>query len=112
MALHRCRQIAGVRIQHKCKDCGSGHDQSVVASVVGPTVAADPVALVRDGANGFRSLLVEWGVGVEQATSLQQQLEVYAARTLFETKCPDLPSGFVSAIEKAKEVSGALELAT
>ena len=112
MALHRCRQIAGVRIQHKCKDCGSGHDQSVVASVVGPTVAADPVALVRDGANGFRSLLVEWGVGAEQATSLQQQLEVYAARTLFETRCPELPSGFVSAIEKAREVSGVLELGT
>jgi hypothetical protein len=35
-------------------------------------------------------------------------LEVYAARTLCEPKCPELPSGFVAAVEKAREVSEAL----
>lgn len=112
MALHRCRELAGARIQLKCKDCGKGEEKAVVASAVGPSVAVDPSTLVRDGADGFRALLTEWGVPAGQATSLQQMLEVYAARTLFERRCPELPSGFVAAIEKAKEVSDVLVIAT
>jgi hypothetical protein len=105
MALHQCRALAGVRIRQKCKDCGNGSEKSLVAAVVGPTVAVDPAALVRDGADGFCALMVEWGIPPNQATSLQKMLEVYAARTLFEPKLPDLPSGFVAAIEKAREVN-------
>ncbi len=108
MGLHRCRELAGARIQLKCKDCGNGSEKSLVASVVGPTVAIDPSALVKDGADGFRALIVEWGVPAVQATKLKQMLELYAARTLFEPRMPDLPPGFVSAIEKAREVSDAL----
>lgn len=77
----------------------------MVAAVVGPDVAVDPAALVKDGADGFRALLVEWGIPLVQASKLQRMLEVYAARTLFETSLPDLPSGLVAAIEKAREVS-------
>jgi hypothetical protein len=109
MALHRCRELAGVRIQLKCKECGNGSEKSLVAAAVGPEVAKDPSALVRDGAEGFRGLLVGWGVAAEQALALQRMLEVYAARTLFENSLPDLPAGFVAAIEKVKEVSDALE---
>ncbi len=110
MGLHRCRELAGARIQLKCKDCGNGSEKSLVAHAVGPTVALDPAALVKDGADGFRALLTEWGVPAVQAMKLQRMLEVYAARTLFEPRLPDLPSGFVSAIEKAKEVSHAVEV--
>lgn len=112
MALHRCRELAGARIQLKCKECGKGEEKAVVAAAVGPSVAVDPATLVRDGADGFRALLVEWGVPAVQARSLQQMLELYAARTLFERRCPDLPSGFVAAIEKAREVNNALVTAT
>ncbi len=111
MGLHRCRELAGARIQLKCKDCGNGSEKSLVAHAVGPTVALDPAALVKDGADGFRALLTEWGVPAVQAMKLQRMLEVYAARTLFEPRLPDLPSGFVSAIEKAKEVENALVIA-
>lgn len=110
MALHRCRELAGARIQLKCKECGNGSEKSMVAAAVGPSVAVDPAALVKDGADGFRAMLTEWGVPGGQAQSLQKMLEVYAARTLFETSLPELPSGFVSAIEKAKEVSRAVEV--
>lgn len=107
MALHRCRQLAGVRIRHKCPDCGDGADEAVVASVVGPN-GRDALQLVAGGTDGFRSLLAEWGVAPEQASSLAQMLEVYAARTLFEPACPQLPSGLVAAIERAREVSEVL----
>ncbi len=107
MGLHRCRELAGARIQLKCKDCGNGSEKSLVASVVGPG-DLDPAALVKDGADGFRALLVEWGVPSVTATKLQRMLELHAARTLFEKSLPDLPSGFVSAIEKAREVQDAL----
>lgn len=80
----------------------------MVAAAVGQEHAKDPAALVRDGADGFRALLVEWGIPSDQASSLQRMLEVFAARTLFDRRCPELPSGFVAAVEKAKEVSNAL----
>jgi hypothetical protein len=107
MALHRCRELAGVRIQLKCKDCGKGFEKSLVASIVGPA-DLDPAALVKDGADGFRALLVEWGIPSQTATKLQRMLEVYAARTLFDLKIPELPSGYVAAIEKAREVNDAV----
>lgn len=108
MALHQCRALAGVRIRQKCKDCGNGSEKSLVAAAVGPTVATDPDYLVKDGADGFCALMMEWGIPSLQASALQKMLEKYAARTLFETSLPDLPSGFVAAIEKAREVSSAL----
>jgi hypothetical protein len=110
MGLHRCRELAGARIQLKCKECGNGSEKSLVAAAVGPSVAVDPAALVRDGADGFRALLVEWGIPGETARKLQGMLEVYAARTLFDRSLPELPSGFVAAIEKAKEVSSELAI--
>jgi hypothetical protein len=66
------------------------------------------VRLVTGGTDGFQELLVGDGMGVGQAVALGQQLEMYAARTLYDPKCPDLPSGFVSAVNKAQEVSNEL----
>jgi hypothetical protein len=79
-----------------------------VASVLGPNQVTDPLKLVHGGTDGFKSLLSERGFGDALAASLCQTLEVYAARTLFEPRQPDLPSGFMAQVEKAREVSDAL----
>jgi hypothetical protein len=108
LALHRCRELAGVRLRFKCPDCGDGKPDALVASILGPELAPDPVKLVTGGTDGFRDLLVERGMSRQQTQALCQQLEVYAARTLYNPECPDLPSGFVAAVTKAQEVSSVL----
>lgn len=105
LALMRCRELAGIRIRHKCKDCAAGHPDSLVAAILGATEVTDPMKLVHGGTDGFKSLLGERGFGKDLAASLCQTLEVYAARTLFEPRQPDLPSGFMAQVEKAREVS-------
>lgn len=109
LALHRCRELAGVRIRHKCKECGGESPDAVVASIVGAEVVTDPMKLVKGGADGFRSFLAECGYEETQRNSLGQMLEVWAAKTIFEPRQPELPSGFVAQIERAREVSDALD---
>ena len=109
LALMQCRNVAGVRIRHKCEDCAEGEPLSVVAASLGSAgVVQNPLDLVKGGTDGFRAWLDENGIDPEQAGALCQQLEVYAARTLFQPRCPELPSGFIAAVEKAQEVSHAL----
>jgi hypothetical protein len=108
LALHRCRELAGVRVRHKCPDCADGQPLSVVASALGESATDDPVKLVSGGTDGFRELLVEQGMEQSQAAALCRQLEVFAARTLFQPQCPELPSGFVAAVNRARETSVAL----
>lgn len=108
LALLRCRELAGIRIRHKCKDCAEGHPDAVVASVLGRTAAPEPMKLVAGGADGFRSYLCASGIEKTQAASLAQVLEVFAAKTLFDPQQPDLPSGFMAQVEKAREVSSAV----
>jgi hypothetical protein len=105
LALLRCRELAGVRLRFKCPDCAEGHPSSMVASVLGDEVADDPRKLVNGATDVFQEMLVGKGIDQAQAAALGQQLEVYAARTLFASACPPLPSGFVSAVNKAQEVS-------
>jgi hypothetical protein len=105
LALMRCRELAGIRIRHKDKNAAPGASDSLVASVLGTEKVVDPMKLVHGGADGLRSLLSEWGFEDTQAASLCQMVEVYAAKTLFEPRQPDLPSGFMAQVEKAKEVS-------
>jgi hypothetical protein len=107
LALMQCRNVAGIRIRHKCPDCAEGKPLSLVASTLGET-AEIPMNLVRGGADGFKTWLVEQQLDTSQAESLGQQLEVLAARTLFEDRVPDLPSGYVASVMKALEVSDAL----
>lgn len=108
LALMRCRELAGIRIRHKCKDCaGDAHD-SLVASVLGPAEVSEPMKLVHGGTDGFRMFLVEREIDKTQAASLCQMIETYAAKTLFEPRQPDLPSGFMAQVEKAKEISDAV----
>jgi hypothetical protein len=105
LALHRCRELAGVRVRQKCPDCADGQPLSIVAAAIGEAVTEDPLKLVKGATDGFRDLLTEQGMDALQASALCQQLEVFAARTLFEPRCPELPSGFVAAVNKAREVS-------
>jgi len=77
----------------------------MVASVVGPEGVGEPLKLVDGGTEEFYSLLRDRGFGESQATSLAQTLQVYAARTLFDTEHPDLPSAFTAQVESALEVS-------
>lgn len=108
LALMRCRELAGVRIRHKCSECAEGEPDSLVAAAMGAAHVTDPMKLVTGGTDNLRALLVERGWEDAQASALCQQLEVYAARTLFHKACPDLPSGFVAAIERGLEVSDAV----
>ena len=81
----------------------------MVASALGQDkVGDDSVTLVRGGTDGLRDFLTEQGMDTEQASALCRQLEVFAARTLFQPSCPELPSGFVAAVNRARETSVAL----
>lgn len=108
LALMRCRELAGARIRNKCEECAKGEPLTVVASVMGAGAVDDPLKLVRGGTDSLRPWLEEQDFDPAQAASLCQQLEILAARTLFEPRCPEIPSGFVSAVMKAQEVSSAL----
>jgi len=117
MALLRCREAAGARLRRlqqdcdECKEETDGVPNAVVASVLGVKRVGemcDPMRLVSGTAEGFRTLLASYGFDGTQAHSLAQMIEVYAARTLFDKTLPDLPSGFVAQVEKAKEISSAL----
>ena len=108
LALNRCRELAGVRIRRNDDSIAPGIPLPLIASVLGPEKVVDPLKLVKGGAAGYRSLLEEWGFETAQAESLAQTLEVYAARTLYETRQPELPAGFIAQVEKAKETSDAM----
>lgn len=108
LALLRCRELAGVRIRHKCKDCAEGYPDAVVASVIGPDRVPDPLKMVKGGTDGFRTYLCASGMDDAQAAALCQVLEVFAAKTLYEERQPELPSGFIAQVEKAREVSRAV----
>ncbi len=108
LALQRCRELAGARIRLKCSECAEGHPNALVASVMGEKYVTDPLKLVQGGSESLHSWLQEQGFESVQTASLCQQLEVYAARTLFQPRCPELPSGLVAALAKAEEVSSAL----
>jgi hypothetical protein len=99
--LLRCRSLAGRRLRHDCPECAQGHPPALVASVLGPTAIKDARTLVDGGSEEFQLLLASV-LPTEQVRALGQMLEIYSARTLCEEQ-PSLPSGFIAAIEKARE---------
>lgn len=124
LAIRQCRAKAGARLRtqerqnrakdpDRCKDCQEILDgtipNSVVASILGPELleeiaSHDPINLVKGGTDEFKGILSEWGIDAIQASALCQQLEAYAAQTLFEERQPELPPGFAALVEQAKEV--------
>lgn len=115
MALARCRELAGIRLwqrQKTCPDCfekADGVPHALVASIVGPDVVSkldwDPMKLVRGGTDTFRDMLVYWDYSPKQADGLCETIEGFAARTLYDERLPQLPAGFASHLERAKETS-------
>lgn len=115
LALARCRELAGVRLRQKeklcpeCLEAADGYPDTLVASAVGEgsleRFSVTPRALVAGGADTLRTLLTTWGYSNEQATVFSNMVESYAARTLFESRQPALPSGFVACLEGAEEAT-------
>ena len=118
LALLRCREVAGARLRTIFKN---RHNEVMtmliderpnvfVCSFLGreQLVAQDlpePLVLVRNGTESSVTLCLEWGVEETQIRALSQMIEVYAAKTLFEPRLPHFPSGFLTQIERANEIS-------
>lgn len=125
MAHARCRELAGIRIKQKGnrppgKGATDAHVTQIlsvvngcpnyeIAALLGPEklqqLSVQPAQLVKGGADTLATLLSEWGYAGAQAKALSEMVESYAARTLFKTGHPTLPSGFAAQFEKAKEAS-------
>jgi hypothetical protein len=101
MAVARCRELAGIRVKQKEKVCpevvreANGSPNCLIASVVGEQglsrLQLEPLSAVRGGADTLRTLLADWGWTSDRADMLSDMVEVFAARTLFESAQPALP---------------------
>jgi len=121
MALSRCRELAGIRLwqkQRNCPECfekADGVPHALVASVVGPAVVEklgwEPLRLVRGGTDTFRDMLVYWDFSPKQADAVCEMIESFAARTLYHDRLPQLPVGFATHLDRAKEADSAVERA-
>jgi hypothetical protein len=119
MALARCRELAGIRVRQKeklCPEClqpAAGKPASLVASVLGPATLAqldlDPLRLVRGGADTLKAVLMQWGYSDLQSGAICEMIEGFAARTLYDSRQPQLPTGFSAHLERARENGSALE---
>jgi hypothetical protein len=113
MALARCRELAGIRLYQKhrnCPDCfdkADGQPHALVASIVGPEVVKhlgwEPLRLVRGGTDTFKDMLVYWGYTLKQSDAICEMIEAFAARTLYDERLPQLPVGFATHLDRAKE---------
>lgn len=114
MALLRCRELAGIRIRQKekqCPDClkaANGQPNSLVAAKIGEESLAQlrlqPIDLVRGGADGFTTYLVRIGYGAAQAKALAEMVEVFASRTIYDARQPELPTAFSAHLERARSL--------
>lgn len=114
-AIVRCRSLAGSRIRsrhHKTPEFSQFCDEinSSLASLMGQKMleemgTPEALELVKDGANDFVNLCLEWGVHAAQAAAMGQMIEVFASKTLYERELPKLPPGLSAQIERANEVS-------
>lgn len=120
IALLRCREVAGARIRQQHKKVPEvlaltdGKPNALVASILGQERlmvlgTKEPIALVKDGTNLFLDYCHDTQVDETQAKALAQMIEVFAARTLYERRTPELTSGIIAQILRACEVSEAIE---
>lgn len=118
MALARCRELAGIRLWQKqkycpeCFECADGQPHALVASLVGPKTVErlewDPLRLVHGGADTLRHLLIYWDFSEKQAAAICEMVESFAARTLYDARLPQLPSGFAAHLERARGLDDAV----
>jgi len=116
MALARCRELAGIRLYQKhrnCPDCfekADGQPHALVASLVGPGVVEklgwEPFRLVRGGTDTFKDMLIYWDYTPKQADAICEMVESFAARTLYDERLPQLPVGFATHLERSKDANG------
>ena len=114
MALHRCRELAGIRIlnqERKCPDCveaANGKAKIMVAAAIGADnvtrLQLDPRTLVKGGTDALAPLLTTWGYSSSQAGTICEMVELYAARTLFQTEV-SLPKSLESQITQIQEIA-------
>ena len=106
LAIDRCRELAGSRLRTRitrapaddrcgeCVDVIRDVPNHLVASALGDNgnglELPTPRDLVAGGASAFRDRAVLWGVDADTASLLAEQVEVHAARTLFEAVPPEL----------------------
>jgi len=87
----------------------NGQPNATLAAFVGPEMidrlSLAPLNLVKGGADTLQTLLGEWGYAPTQAKAISEMVESYAARTIFKSDHPTLPSGFAAHFERAKEAS-------
>ena len=118
MALARCRELAGIRLWQKQKHCpecfekADGLPHPLVAATLGPGVVDQlgqkPMRLVRGGTAALEDLLEYWDYTPKQAQAICEMVESFAARTLYDERLPQLPSGFAAHLERAKEMDSAV----
>ena len=111
MALARCRSLAGIRLKKKekgypeCFERVNGAPNALVAAAIGPEsvkqMGIEPRWLVHGGADELREMLSIWGYTDTQAHAVCEMVEAFAARTLFDARQPQLPSGFAAHLELA-----------
>jgi hypothetical protein len=114
MQLVRARELAGNRLKNRaqsCEECretikGLKPQEYMVA--LGPEKVrevingyASEADLVVGVGSGFAQLLESWGVNGGWPEQLGAMLESHAQRTLYEREVPPLPSGFLSACQRA-----------
>jgi hypothetical protein len=119
MALSRCRELAGYRLwlkQKHCPECfeqADGQPHALVASIVGPEtverLGLGPRRLVQGGTDSFKDMLVYWDYSPKQASAICELIETFAARTLYDERLPQLPSGFAAHLDRAKGMDNALD---
>lgn len=114
MALARCRELAGYRLwlkQKNCPECfekADGQPHALVASIIGPAsverLGLEPRRLVHGGTDSYRDILIYWDYSPNQADAICEMIESFAARTLYDSRLPQLPSGFAAHLDRAREV--------
>jgi hypothetical protein len=116
MALARCRELAGIRLRRKEGTCPeffvgvNGAPDGEIAAAVGLEIldrlSTNAMTLVRGGADTLQTVLSSsCGYTPQQANVVAEMVESYAARTLFKSGHPTLPSGFAAQFVRAKEAS-------
>ncbi len=92
-----------------CAKAANGKPHEQVASTIGAEIlvelGANPLSLVKDGTDALRPLLTSWGYTDAQVNALCEMVESYAARTLYDDRTPNLPSGFAAQVIGMKELA-------
>jgi hypothetical protein len=121
LAMIRCRGSAGAKLRTKFRVNGKvrpdiaaitgNHPNHLFAAIVGRERIPDedPLDLVQGSADDFLAFCKDIHIEDSQAKALAQVVEVLTAKSLFEHRLPDLPSGFAAQVTRAVEVSEAME---